>query len=167
MISAPEKLVAGHQTECFDCGHLVLNDWLQRFAITNQQAGTTKTFVVCNEGRVVGYYSLAVGAVDHAGASERIAKGIARHPIPGMLLARLAVDRQHMGQGIGKGLLKDAIARTLQAAELAGIRAILVHAKNDKARAFYELFGFESSPLDPLQLMLLLKDARKTLRGAK
>lgn len=164
MISIPERLTAAHRTEDFDCGTPVLNDWLCRFALTNQQTGTARTYVVCEEERVVGYYSLAVGAVEHAAASARIAKGIARHPIPVMVLARLAVDSRHKGHGIGKGLLKDAILRTLQASELAGIRALLVHAKDEKVRTFYEQYGFEASPLEPLQLLLLLKDARKTLR---
>jgi predicted N-acetyltransferase YhbS len=110
---------------------------------------------------VVGYYSLAVGAVDHAQAPARVKKGLARHPIPVMVLARLAVDVRYQGQKIGQGLLKDALLRTVQLAEQAGIRAILVHAKDSQAHRFYERFDFESSPLDPLQLLLLVKDARK------
>ena len=98
-------------------------------------------------------------------APDRVKKGLARHPIPVMILARLAVDRRYQGMNMGKGLLKDAIGRTLQASEYAGIRAIFVYAKDDKARKFYERFGFESSPLDPLKLMLLVKDAKKTLEA--
>jgi len=111
----------------------------------------------------VGYYSLAVGAVDHVTAPRRIKKGLARHPIPVMVLARLAVDHRFQGLKIGRGLVKDAILRTLQAADYAGIRAIFVHAKDDNARTFYEKFGFESSPVSPLKLMLLIKDAKKTI----
>jgi GNAT superfamily N-acetyltransferase len=99
-------------------------------------------------------------------ATDRVKRGLARHPIPVMILARLAVDRRYQGMNMGKGLLKDAIGRTLQASEYAGIRAIFVYAKDDKARKFYERFGFESSPLDPLKLMLLVKDAKKTLEAA-
>jgi predicted N-acetyltransferase YhbS len=117
--------------------------------------------VVCDGDAVVGYYSLAVGAVDHAQAPARVKKGLARHPIPVMVLARLAVDVRYQGQKMGQGLLKDALLRTVQLAEQAGIRAILVHAKDSQARRFYERFDFESSPLDPLQLLLLVKDARK------
>jgi predicted N-acetyltransferase YhbS len=117
--------------------------------------------VVCDGDAVVGYYSLAVGAVDHAQAPARVKKGLAHHPIPVMVLARLAVDIRYQGQKIGQGLLKDALLRTVQLAEQAGIRAILVHAKDSQARRFYERFDFESSPLDPLQLLLLVKDARK------
>jgi GNAT superfamily N-acetyltransferase len=98
-------------------------------------------------------------------ATDRVKRGLARHPIPVMILARLAVDRRYQGMNMGKGLLKDAIGRTLQASEYAGIRAIFVYAKDDKARKFYERFGFESSPLDPLKLMLLVKDAKKTLEA--
>ena len=121
------------------------------------------TFVVYSQNYVVGYYSLAVGSVEHEVVPLRVRKGLARHPIPIMVLARLAVDLRYQGRKIGRGLLKDAILRTLQASEYAGIRAIFVHAKDDKARKFYERFDFESSPIDPLKLMLLLKDARKTV----
>ena len=133
----------------------------------NQRANAVRTFVVCRdqERRVVGYYSLAVGAVDHAAAPARVRKGLARHPIPVMVLARLAVDIHHQGKKIGRGLLKDAVLRTLQASKIAGIRAIFVHAKDDRARGFYERFGFEPSPIHPLQLMLLIKDCQKTMAG--
>jgi GNAT superfamily N-acetyltransferase len=163
VISAPAKLAAGHRTDNFDGGSPGLDEWFRRHALASQQADTARTFVVCNRNAVVGFYSLAVGAVDHVGAPPRVAKGVGRHAIPLMLLARLAVDHRYAGQGIGKGLLKDAILRTTQAAEFAGIRAILVHAKDGNARKFYEKFGFEPSPLDPLQLLLLMKDARKAL----
>jgi len=152
-----------HILEDFDCGNPSLNSWLQRFAWQNQQANAAKTVVVCVENQVVGFYSLAVGAVDHVTAPRRIKKGLARHPIPVMVLARLAIDHRYQGLKIGRGLLKDAILRTLQAADYAGIRAIFVHAKDDKARKFYEKFGFEPSPLDSLKLMLLIKDAKKTI----
>lgn len=163
LIAAPEKLGPTHNTEGFESGAAALDLWFKRHALASQRADTARTFVVCQGKTVVGFYSLAVGAVDHAGVPGRIAQGVGRHPIPVMLLARLAVDRRHAGQGIGKGLLKDAIRRTTQAAELAGIRAILVHAKDDGARQFYEKHGFEPSPLDPLQLLLLMKDARKAM----
>ncbi len=163
MISAPEKLAAAHRTDRFDSGSAVLDEWFRRHALASQRAETARTFVVCDGKVLVGFYSLAVGAVDHATVPPRVAQGVGRHPLPVMLLARLAVDRRHAGRGIGKGLLKDAILRTTQAAGFAGIRAIVVHAKDDHARSFYEKFGFEPSPLDPLQLLLLMKDARKTL----
>lgn len=145
-----------------DCGQPALNDWLRRYALQNQQASAATTFVVCEGDAVVGYYSLAAGAVDPLEAPERVKKGLARHPIPVMVLARLAVDLRYQGQKIGQGLLKDAILRTLKVADHAGIRAILVHAKDSQARAFYERFDFEASPLDPFQLLLLIKDARRS-----
>lgn len=166
-LSAPVKLTKEHILSGFDCGNPLLNHWLQRYAWPNQQANAAKTFVVAEENKVVGFYSLAVGAVDHLSAPQRIKKGSARHPIPVMVLARLAVDVRYHGKRIGRGLLKDAVLRTLNASEIAGIRAILVHAKDENARRFYERFGFESSPVDPLQLMLLLKDAVKIIELSK
>ena len=115
----------------------------------------------------MGFYSLAVGAVEHIDAPERVKKGLARHTIPVMILARLAVDRRYQGMGIGRGLLKDSMLRTINASDYAGIRAILVHAKDEKARTFYKQFDFVPSPIDPLQLMLLLKDAKKTVEDIK
>jgi len=163
--AAPVLLSEEHDCDGFDCGHALLNDWLRRYAFQNQRANAVRTFVVCREQerRVIGYYSLAVGAVDHAAAPARVRKGLARHPIPVMVLARLAVDIHHQGKKIGRGLLKDAVLRTLQAADIAGIRAIFVHAKDDRARGFYERFGFEPSPIHPLQLMLLIKDCQKIM----
>jgi GNAT superfamily N-acetyltransferase len=158
---APVLLSQEHDCEGFDCGYVALNDWLRRYAWLNQRTNTAKTFVVCQGRQVIGYYSLAVGAVDHAAATGRVRKGLARHPIPVMVLARLAVDLHHQGKKIGRGLLKDAILRTLQAADIAGIRAIFVNAKDERACGFYERFGFEPSPIHPLQLMLLIKDCRK------
>lgn len=152
-----------HEYDDFDCGHSMLNDWLQRYALQNQLANAAKTFVVCQGRKVIGYYSLAVGAVDHQTATDRVRKGLARHPIPVMVLTRLAVDLYYQGEKIGRCLLRDAILRTLRAADLAGIRAIVVQAKDERVREFYEHFGFEQSPIDSLQLMLLIKDCRKTI----
>ena len=162
--SAVQKLDASHDVDAFDCGKEPLDRFLQRHALVNQKAGSAQTYVVCRgEQRVAGYYSLAVGAVEHADAPGRVSKGLARHPIPVMLLARLAIDRAEQGKGLGKALLKDALLRTAQAAEIAGIRALLVHAKDDEARAWYEQFDFEPSPSDPYHLFLLMKDLRALL----
>lgn len=162
--SAVQKLDASHEVDAFDCGKETLDRFLQRHALVNQKAGSAQTYVVCRrEQRVAGYYSLAVGAVEHADAPDRVGKGLARHPIPVMLLARLAIDRAEQGKGLGKALLKDALLRTAQAAEIAGIRALLVHAKDDEARAWYEQFDFEPSPTDPYHLFLLMKDLRALL----
>ncbi len=161
----PRPLQRDDRCEDFDCGSEPLNDYLQRFAWTNQQAGAARTYVATRGKRVVGYYTLVYASIEHQAAAPRIRQGMARHPIPVMLLARLAVDRGEQGQGLGKGLMKDALLRTLQAAEIAGLRAVIVHAKDAAAKAFYEKFGFQPSPLDELHLMLLLKDVRKTLTG--
>lgn len=161
--SPPVLLSENHVCNNFDCGNIVLNEWLYRYAMQNQRSNAARTFVVCQENQVVGYYSLAVGAVDYAGAPERVRKGLARHPIPVMVLARLAVDIRHQGKKIGRGMLKDACLRTLQAAGIAGIRAVFVHAKNERARTFYERFGFEPSPIHPLQLMMLAKDIKMSI----
>ena len=163
-LSQVEKLAASHSLDAFDCGKEPLDRFLKRFAFTNQKSGSAQTYVVCRgEARVVGYYSLAVGAVEHADAPERIGKGLAKHPIPVMLLARLAIDRTEQGRGLGKALLKNALLRTVQAADIAGIRALLVHAKDDDARAWYESLDFDPSPTDPYQLFLLMKDLRAVL----
>ncbi|MCP4216923.1 MAG: GNAT family N-acetyltransferase [bacterium] len=159
----PCVLSREHSVEDFDYGHPLLNTWLKRYAWQNLQANAAGTYVICIENEVVGFYSLAVGAIDHAAATARIKKGLARHPIPPRNDSCTLGDKKCQGMKIGKSLLKDAIVRTLHASQYAGIRAVLVHAKNDKAREFYERFGFEPSPLDPLQLMLLIKDAKKTI----
>jgi len=163
----PVLLSEDHVCDGFDCGNIVLNEWLRRYALPNQKANAARTFVVCQGSRVVGYYSLAVGAVVYAGVSDRVRKGLARHPIPVMVLARLAVDIHHQEKRIGRSLLRDACLRTVQAADIAGIRALFVHAKDERARAFYERFGFEPSPIHPLQLMLLIKDIKKTVASMR
>ena len=157
-----EKLSALHTVESFDCGLIALNKYLNTHALKNQLANSSTTYVACKEDKtVIGYYSLVVGSVIHADSPKRITKGLAKHPIPVMLLARLAIDVEWQSQGIGKGLLKDALLRTLQAADIAGIRALLVHAKDEEAKNWYRQFDFESSPTDPLHLFLLLKDIKK------
>lgn len=159
-----EKLRVGHPIAGFDCGKDALNRYLARYAWQNQQAGAAQTWVALDGDRVIGYYTLVVGEVSFDDAAERLRKGLARHPVPVMLLARLAVSSDRHGQKLGGGLLKDALLRTLQAADIAGIRALVVHAKDDEARAFYERFDFAPSPTDPFHLFILLKDARGILR---
>lgn len=155
------KLKVGHPVAAFDCGRPPLNAFLAKHALANQTMGGAQTYVgLTDDGAIVGYYSLAVGEVVHADAPERLAKSLARHPIPVMLLARLATATAWQGRGVGAGLLKDALRRTLNAADIAGIRAVVVHAKDESARAFYAHFGFQAWPEKPLQLYLLLKDVR-------
>lgn len=160
-LSPIHKLSAEDVTDPFDCGRDELNRFLKRFALANQAADAAQTYVTSRARRVVGYYSLAVGSVQSEDSPSRAVKGMARHPVPVMILARLAVDRSDQGSGIGNALLKDALLRTAQAADIAGIRALVVHAKDEDARRWYEQFDFEPSPTDPLHLFLLLKDLKR------
>lgn len=160
-----EKLQRAHVLEGFDCGSEPLNRFLVRYALQNQQAGASQTYLAMADDEVAGYYTLVVGQVEYEGALERLKKGLARHPVPIMLLARLAIARRWQGQGLGSGLLKDAMLRTLQAADIAGIRAFAVHAKDDQAKTFYERFDFVASPSDPFHLFRLLKDIRAFLKA--
>ena len=160
------KLAASDVVEYFDCGQPALNQFLQRFALVNQKSNSAQTYVSCHSGSVVGFYSLAVGSVEPAAAAPRVIKGIPQHPVPVMILARLAIDLRQQGVGLGKALLKDALLRTAQAADIAGIRALLVHAKDESARQWYLNWEFEPSPSDPFHLFLLMKDLKAILAGA-
>ena len=162
ILSAPENLRADHDLSEFTCGEPSLNDWLRRRAFRNEASGASRTYVVCVGQRVVGYYALAVGAVAHAGAPGGVRRNMP-DPVPVMVIGRLAVDERFQGLGIGPGLLRDAALRTLQAAEIAGIRAILVHAISERARRFYVDCGFMASPVDPMTLMITLSEAVKAL----
>jgi len=197
-----EKLHRRHAVETFDCGEEALNRFLVRFALANQMANASQTYVgladdhgasaspglqagvkrakrdfgaggAPNSWRgssglqpgvtheIIGFHTLVVGEARHEEAPERLTKGLALHPVPVMLLARLGVSVRRQGCGIGAGLLRDAILRTLQVADIAGVRALAVHAKNEGARSFYERFDFLPSPTDPLHLFALIKDLRK------
>ena len=155
-------LARDHQLEVFDSGAPELDDWLRRFARMADAAGTARTYVLADGPRVLGYYALTPGAVDRAELSERHARGMPAHPIGVILLARLAVDRSLQARGYGRALVADAALRTLQAAELVGARAMLVHARDELAAGFYERLGFTRSPTDALHLMVLIKDLRRT-----
>jgi GNAT superfamily N-acetyltransferase len=161
-IRAPEKLSSQHDLSQFQCGETALDDWLKRRAIQNEESGASRTYVVCVGSRVVGYYALAVGAVAHADAPGRIRRNMP-DPVPVMVIGRLAVDRTVQGQAIGSALLRDAVLRTLQAAEIAGIRAVLVHAISESAKRFYEKRGFVASPVEPMTLMTTVAEARRAL----
>lgn len=158
-----EKLRRDHAVEDFDCGKEALNRYLIRHALQSQLAEAASTYLVMEGFRVAGFYSLAVGEVAHANAPERVAKGLARYPVPVMLLARLAVNRDDHGRGVGAGLLMDAMARTVQVADIAGVRALVTNAKDDEARAFYEHFQFVGFPHDRYYLHLLIKDLRAAI----
>lgn len=161
--SQAELLKSVHQVGQFDCGKHALNVYLHKHALTNQQSGAARTYVTQEAGRVIGYYSLAAASAEYDKPPARVTKGLAKHPVPLTLLARLAVDRSVQGQGVGASLLQDALLRHLQAQQVIGSRALLVHAKDDEAAAFYLRYGFAPSPLDPYHLFLLTKDIQKTL----
>ena len=156
-----EPLAAQHRLAEFDSGKPALNEWLPRHAAQAQARGSARTFVAVDGQRVAGYFSLTVGQVDTADVKERVRKGMGSYPIPVVILARLAVCAQDQGKGIGARLLQEAIVRTLQLAEIAGVRALLTHPIDEKAASFYRRFGFEASPIREQQFLLLLKDARK------
>jgi GNAT superfamily N-acetyltransferase len=161
-IRAPEKLTPDHDLSQFQCGEPALDDWLRRRALHNEDSGASRTYVACEGNRVLGYYALAAGAVAHIDAPGRVRRNMPEL-VPVMVIGRLAVDQTLQGQALGPALLRDAILRTLQAADIAGIRAILVHAISERAKAFYEKWGFISSPMDPMTLMITVAEARKAL----
>jgi GNAT superfamily N-acetyltransferase len=162
-IKRVEKLRRDHPVEGFDCGREELNRYLLRYAWQNQQAVAAQTYLGVAGEVIAGYHTLTVGQVILEHAPDRLKKGLAKYPIPIMLLARLAIDRHWQGRGVGKALLRDAMQRTLQAADIAGIGAFAVHAKEEEMRRFYKHFDFAPSPADPMHLFVLLKDVRRVL----
>ena len=162
-ISAPERLSASHDLSQYECGEPELDAWLKLRANQNEDGGASRTYVVCVGSRVVGYYALAAGSAAHLDAPGRVKRNMP-NPVPVMVIGRLAIDKEFQGRRFGWGLLKDAILRTVQAAEIAGILAILVHAISESARQFYERSGFVASPSNPMTLMIAVKDASNGLR---
>lgn len=159
-LSPPEHLTDAHDVSQFDSGVPALDEWLKKRALQNELSGASRTYVVCQGPVVVGYYALATGAVAQQHATGRVRRNMP-DPVPAMILARLAVDRNQQGKGLGVGLLRDAVVRTLQAAAIGGIRALLVHAISEDAKRFYERYGFVASPLDVMTLMISLADAER------
>lgn len=162
-LTAPVLLTKDHDRNSFDCGVPALNNYLKKYALQNQKKHAARTYVATRGNQIVGYYSLAYGSVSLEEAPQSVKSGLPRYPIPVILLARLAVDSTEQGRGLGIALLKDALLRTIQAAEIAGLRAMLVHAKDDSAKRLYEKFGFESSPIDAYHLFLRLSDILSSL----
>lgn len=154
MLASPEPLTTEHQTEAFDSGQAVLDNWLRRRALANQSTGASRSYVVCEGKRVVAFYALASGAIAQANLSE---------PIPIVVLARLAVDRAYQGHGLGRAMFRDAALRVVQAADTIGIRGIIVHAISDDARRFYIALGFDPSPSDAMTLMVTLRDLSRAI----
>ncbi|HJT86615.1 MAG TPA: GNAT family N-acetyltransferase [Bryobacteraceae bacterium] len=158
-LSPPEPLSSHHQIDTFHSGEPVLDDWLRRRALANQASGASRTYVVSEGMRVVAYYALASGAITHSGVSGKFRRNMP-DPIPVVVLARLAVDRDHQGHGLGRALFRDAAARVAHAADTIGIRGIIVHAISEEARKFYLAVGLEPSPAEPMILMVSLRDLR-------
>ena len=157
--SAPRPISDADDVTTFDSGEPDLDDYLRKRALANHVQGASRCFVTCRDGRVVGFYALASAAVERGACPGKVRRNMPE-PVPVILLSRLAVDRKEQNKGLGSHLLRDAIGRCVQVADVIGVRAILVHALHDEARAFYAHFQFEPSPTDPLHLMLLMKDAR-------
>ncbi|PYR95711.1 MAG: GNAT family N-acetyltransferase [Acidobacteria bacterium] len=163
-ITAPERLNATHDISSFDSGVSQLDEWLKRHALANEQKNVSRTYVVCAKGRVVGYYTLANGAIAHAEVRAKTKRNLP-NPIPVMVLGRLAVDKAYQDHHLGSSLLRDAILRTLQAAEIAGIRAMLVQAISENAKKFYEHCGFSACAVDPMTLMITLTEIKAQLES--
>lgn len=163
-LAAPVPLHAGHDLSDFNSGTASLDEWLRRRAFANQSTGASRTYVLCDDGRVVGYYALASGAVALVAAPRRVRRNTP-DPVPVAILGRLAIDRRWQRKGLGSLLVRDAALRVLGAAETIGIRALLVHAVSAEAGTFYEGVGFEPSPLDPMTLMITLADIRRALES--
>ena len=158
-LQSPALLTQDHQVHAFDCGEAVLDEWLKRRALANNISGASRTFVVADDHlEVMGYYALAAGAVTHQESNRTIRQNMP-DPIPVMVLARLAVDVRAQGMKLGAALLRDALQRCIQVSQNAGVRALLVHALNDKARQFYEHYGFKATPTHPMTLMLSIRSS--------
>lgn len=162
MIRAPEPFDTGHDIGGFDCGVASLNGWLERRAATNQVSGASRTYVVCDGGKVVGYYALASSAVAPAVARSSFRRNMP-DPVPVVVLGRLAVATSHHGRGLGRALFQDAALRVVHAAEVVGIRGLIVHALSTEAKDFYLRLGMEESPLDPMTLMVTVADLRAAI----
>ncbi len=161
-ITAPAPITEDHLVDTFSCSVPVLDEWLKRHALKNEVSGASHTFVISQGKWIIGYYALATGSVEHQNAPGKIRRNMP-DPIPVMVLGRLAIDQQWQQSGLGRGLLKDAMLRTLSVAQQAGIRALLVHTLSEDAKAFYIRNGFVESPIDSMTLMVALQDAAHCL----
>jgi GNAT superfamily N-acetyltransferase len=162
ILTAPAPLNSDHEIDSFTSGETALDDWLRRRALANQASGATRTYVVCESNRVVGYYAVASGAIDHANVHGKFRRNMP-DPIPVVVLARPAVDRSRQGHGLGRAMFRDAAQRVAQAGETIGIRGMVVHAISVEARRFYFALGFEPCPTEPMTLVITLRDILATL----
>lgn len=165
-----EPIAPDHVTQVFDCGSDEQTTWLRRHALSAHRADSARVYVICLAGvrSVVGYYALAAGSIEHAEAPPRLTRGVGRYPVPVVILTRLGVDLTEQGRGLGTALVRDAFFQVAAIAERAGVRALLIHAENAQAAAFYRGIdsAFEASPTDPLHVALLIKDLRRAIREA-
>jgi predicted N-acetyltransferase YhbS len=161
-VSAPEPLARHHDVEAFGSGIESLDNWLKRRALKNQATGASRSFVACDGRRVLAYYALASSAITIDAAPGSFRRNMP-DPIPVVVLGRLAVDRSRQGGGLGRALVREAGLRVIQAADIIGIRGMIVHALSDEAATFYQRVGFEPSPLDPMTLVITLADLKATL----
>lgn len=157
-ITPPEPITTAHNVESFACGVPVLDEWLKRRALKNESSGASRTFVVCSDDQVIGYYALATGSVGHRDTPGKVRRNMP-DPIPVIVLGRLAIDERWQHAGLGRSLLRDAILRTLSVSQQAGVKALLVHTLSEDAKQFYLRNGFLVSPLDPMTLIISLQDA--------
>lgn len=162
---SPVVLNKNHNRTEFSCGYIELDNFLKNYALQNAKNNASRTFVsLCKlTKQVAGYYTLTYGSINHENATESVRKQMPRYPIPIMILARLAVSKDYKNIGLGKGLLKDAMIRSLQASDIAGLRAVIAHAKDDKAKNFYLKYGFEESELDKYHVMVTIQSIKKAL----
>lgn len=165
-INPPEPLQDSHQLKDFDCGVTVLNTWLTKQALKNEQSGASRSYVVCHNNQVIGYYALSTGSVEHTGLPGKLRRNMP-DPIPVLVLGRLAVDKNWQTHHIGRGLLKDAVLRACMVAEHVGVSALLVHSISEQAKRYYLQHGFIESSIDPMTLLLRLKDALATFKDIK
>jgi len=157
-ITPPEPITTAHNVESFACGVPVLDEWLKRRALKNESSGASRTFVVCSDDQVIGYYALATGSVGHRDTPGKVRRNMP-DPVPVIVLGRLAIDEQWQHAGLGRSLLRDAILRALSVSQQAGVKALLVHTLSEDAKQFYLRNGFLESPLDPMTLIISLQDA--------
>lgn len=161
--NASEPLHKGHDRSSFDCGVEPLNDYLKRYALQNQKRDAARTYVVTSGEQVVGYYTLVFGSVSAAETTTDVAAGLGHYPIPIILLARLAVDEGEKGKGLGKALVRDALLRSVRASDIAGLRAFMIHAKDESAKNFYQKLGFISAPHNEFHLFMKMSDIKESL----
>lgn len=163
---AVELLEPHDKVDAFDCGSDAETIWLRRHALQAQASGTSRVYVVrrLSDDQVVGFHALASGSAMPISAPERVTKGAGKYPVPVIILTRLGVDLSEQGRGLGRALVVDALRRVDSAADIVGVRALLIHAEDERAKDFYmNLAEFEESPTDPLHLFLLMKDLRRAL----